>query len=173
MKYVLTAILAATLPSFAMAEDSGIEAFVEPFKTIQVPATELGTLISVDVAEGDEVVAQQKLAKMDDSILQASLAAAGAAKDAVGHLRAAQAELDLKDHQLAMLQDLRKRGNATQREIDRTLADRELASARLQSVREELAIRKFEYQRILAQIERRTLRSPIDGVVSSIDKDAG
>ncbi|QDV71159.1 Multidrug resistance protein MdtA precursor [Rosistilla carotiformis] len=153
--------------------ESAIEAFIEPYKTIQIPATEIGTLVSIDVQEGDQVRRGQTLAQVDDRILQASLAAARVARDAKGNLRAAQAERDVKRRQLASLEELRTRGNATQREIDRALADFEASEARLLAVNEDLEIRRFEYDRILAQLEKRVLQSPIDGVVASINKDVG
>ncbi|MEZ6088039.1 MAG: efflux RND transporter periplasmic adaptor subunit [Pirellulaceae bacterium] len=157
----------------AQQSDSAVEAFIEPFKTVQIPAPEVGTLRSIDVVEGQSVSQGQTLAHMDDQILQVSLQAATAAKDAVGNLRAAQAELLMKQRQLTSLQTLRQRGNATQRELDRGIADCELSEARLQAVREDLLLRQLEHARIVAQIEKRTLRSPIDGVVAQIDKEAG
>ena len=150
-----------------------IESFIEPFKTIQIPATEIGTIVDMFVQEGQQVTRNEELALLDDRILQASLAAARSAKDATGNLRAAKAELVMKERQLKSLVELRSRGNATQREIDRAIADKELSEARLQAVQEELEVRRFEYERILMQIEKRTLRSPIDGVISKIDKDPG
>ncbi|WP_417749880.1 efflux RND transporter periplasmic adaptor subunit [Rosistilla oblonga] len=157
----------------AQDSDSAVEAFIEPYQTIQIPATEIGTLVRIDVREGDKVHRGQTLAQVDDRILQASLAAARVAKEAKGNLRAAQAEREVKRRQLASLEELRIRGNATQREIDRALADFEASDARLQAVNEDLEVRRFEYDRILAQIEKRVLQSPIDGVVASINKDVG
>lgn len=170
----LPLIFAVGLPN-ASAQESGsaIEAFIEPYQTIQIPATEVGTLESIDVEEGDQVRRGQVVARVDDQVLQASLSAARVAKDAQGNLRAAQAERDVKRRQLTSLEELRARGNATQREIDRALADFESSDARLLAVTEDLEMRRFEYDRIMAQIAKRVLQSPIDGVVASINKDAG
>ena len=172
---VLAAVVTAVAGGSALAQssESRAEAFVQPYKTVRIPATEVGTLTGFNVAEGDMVTHGQIVARLDDAILQAALAAARSAKDAKGNERAAKAELLMKERQLKSLEELRGRGNATQRELDRALADRELSEARLQTVREELEVRRFEHERILAQIEKRILRSPISGVVSEIVKEAG
>ncbi|QDS90715.1 Multidrug resistance protein MdtA precursor [Rosistilla ulvae] len=172
---LVSLVLTGTIVSGAHAQESNsaIEGIIEPYQTIQIPATEVGTLARIDVREGDKVRKGQTLAQVDDRVLQASLAAARVAKDAKGNLRVAQAERDVKRRQLACLEELRNRGNATQRETDRALADFESSDARLQAVNEDLEIRRFEYERILAQIEKRVLQSPIDGVVANINKDAG
>ena len=68
---------------------------------------------------------------------------------------------------------LRKKGHASQRELDRAEADYRIANARRKMAEEEMLLQKLECQRIQAQIDRRVIRTPIDGVVSEITGDVG
>ncbi len=43
----------------------------------------------------------------------------------------------------------------------------------MQSIREDLEVRRLEYERVKAQIKARQLESPIDGLVVQIDKEVG
>ncbi len=47
------------------------------------------------------------------------------------------------------------------------------SSPAMLSVREDLEIKQLEFRRIEAQLEQRSIRSPIAGIVSEVTKDAG
>lgn len=155
----------------AVAED--LEAFTEPYKRVAVPAPEIGVIGEILVEEGDEISRTQILAKLDDSVLQASLEVAKAAKDALGARRSAETDLLMREKQLESYHELHERGNATQRELDRAESEHQQAASRLQSVREDLEIRRLEYERVKAQIKQRVIESTIDGFVVAIDKEVG
>lgn len=150
-----------------------LEAFTEPYRRVAVPSPEIGVIAQILVAEGDEVSGRQVLAKLDDRVLQASLRVASAAKDAMGSVRSAETELKMRDAQLESYRGLHEEGNASQRELELAETEYRQAASRLQSVREDLEIRRLEYERVKAQIRQRTLESPIDGIVMAIDKEVG
>jgi RND family efflux transporter MFP subunit len=166
----LLTLLAAVAPP-ARAEQ--FEAFTEPYHRIAVPAPEIGVIAEILVSEGELISQDQVLAKLEDTVLQASLEVAKAAKDAVGALRSAESELTMREKQLESYRELRERGNATQRELERAESEFQQSASRLQSVREELEVRRLEYERVRAQIRQRLIDSPIDGVVVAIDKEVG
>ncbi|MFV2067563.1 MAG: efflux RND transporter periplasmic adaptor subunit, partial [Pirellulales bacterium] len=132
-----------------------------------------GIIAAIDVHEGDSVERGDVVAVLDQDVLDALLAIADQSMRAQGTLDSATAELALAQHRLKKLQLLRVQGNASQDEIERTRADVAIAEARVRSATEERLIRKLEYRKIQAQVERRTLRAPIDGVVLDIKKDIG
>lgn len=150
-----------------------VESFTGPYREVKVPAPEIGVLQELLVQEGDLVKKGQLLARMDDSVLIASLDVAQAAKDAEGSLRAAEAAVDAKRKLFESYKSLRNRGNATQREMDRSENDYIQSRANLQSVREELEVRRLEYERTRAQLKHRQIVSPINGYVVAIEKEAG
>ncbi|TWU49214.1 efflux RND transporter periplasmic adaptor subunit [Rubripirellula reticaptiva] len=150
-----------------------IEAFSEPYLVVDVSSPEVGVINQTLVREGDEVSQMQWLSQLDDRVLQKSLELARTAKDATGSRMAAESEVKVRQNQLEGYRKLSKQGNASDRELQRSEADFHQATARLQSVEEELEVRRLEYERVRAQIRQRRIESPIDGVVVAIRKEVG
>lgn len=150
-----------------------LETFTEPYQRVAIPAPEIGVIADVSVKEGDAVSKSQVLAQLDDSVLQASLLVARAAKDALGARQTAETELELREKQVEIYRELHEQGNANQRELDRAETEYQQSASRLQSVREELEVRRLEYERVKAQLKRKVIAAPIDGYVVAIDKVVG
>ena len=150
-----------------------IEGFTEPYADIDMAASEMGTLASVAVRDGDIVQAGDLLANLDDAVLQASLEVARAGMNAEGELKNATTQLQLKKVELEKITRLFGRNHASQQELDRVSGEVRIAEARIQSVREDLEVRRLEFARIEAQLRQRQIRSTIDGVVVEVRKDHG
>lgn len=174
MKYILTWLL-LTSASVTWAADSSteVECFTEPYRHVDVPAAEIGVIHSIVVNEGDNVAKSQLVAQLDDEVLRNSLEIARTAKDASGSLKAALSELKARQRQLANYQTLRDKDNATERELQRAETAVELAVAKVQVVRDELEVRRMEFERTKAQLRKRQILSPLDGIVIEINKEAG
>jgi RND family efflux transporter MFP subunit len=91
--------------------------------------------------------------------------------EARGQFESAVAERDLRRTRLARLQELRESGHATQDEVDRAVADLRVAEANVRSAAEKQKTDELEFRRIAAMIDRRILKSPIDGVVTRLYKE--
>jgi RND family efflux transporter MFP subunit len=74
---------------------------------------------------------------------------------------------------LEKLRELRPQGHATQAELDRAELDLASAKANVMMTREEQLLSELEVTRIQAEIDRRTIRSPINGVVSEVHREVG
>lgn len=156
---------------FSLVWAAEYEGFTEPDREIEVAAQELGVLEQVAVQEGETVAQGQLLARLISRDLEASLEIAKARAKATGRLRAARAERKLRRIHLDKLIPLQKKGVAHPQEVNQTRMELEVASANVQAANEDLAIAKLDIRRIEAQIENRTLRSPIDGTVTAILRD--
>lgn len=154
-------------------EQNLIEGFTEPYADINMAAAEMGTLASVSVKDGDEVRAGQLIANLDDAVLKASLEVARAGMTATGDMKTATTQMELRKVELNKLTALFGRNHASQQELDQVRGEVQLAEARIQTVREDLEIRRLEYARIEAQLRQRQIRSTIDGVVVDVRKDHG
>jgi RND family efflux transporter MFP subunit len=155
------------------ASEAGVEGFTEPYRQIELAVGEPGVLANVDVQPGSRVEPGQIVAQLDTSVLARTLDIARQRSESVGALSAAQAELELRAKYYQQLSQLKDRGHATQREIDRASTDVKVAEARVAMAEEELALQRLECRRIEAQIERRIIRSPIRGVVSDVRCEVG
>lgn len=166
-------VVVACCLQVATSRAADLEAFTEPYHRIDVPAAEPGTIEQIMVREGDQVTRQQLLAKLDDRVLQSSLELARAASEATGSTLAAEADVNVRRRQWESYQALNENGNATVRELQRSEGELQQATARLQSIREDIDIRRLEWERVKTQIAMRRVQSPIDGFVVAIKKDAG
>ncbi|MEM7476773.1 MAG: efflux RND transporter periplasmic adaptor subunit [Planctomycetota bacterium] len=155
------------------AQIDAIKSFTEPYRTIDLAAGEMGTVFEVLVAEGSYVRSGEILARLDEQVLEASKAIAADSKQATGKLNSALAELKMQTEKFKKINGLFARGHASQIELDRAKGQLEIADAQVESVKDELRIRKLELKRIEAQIEQRRIRTPIDGIVTRVLKDEG
>jgi RND family efflux transporter MFP subunit len=148
-----------------------IDGFTEPYRVIDVAASEPGVLAELAVKEGDRVVRGELLATMDLDVLKATLEIARARMEARGRLDAAQAGFEMRRTRLEKLEVLKSTGHAREAELEQARTDLAVAQGDLLTVKEQQAVAKLEVAEIQAQIRRRQLHSPIEGVVTHIFKD--
>ena len=150
-----------------------IEGFTEPYRTIDISVGEPGVVTKLEVKPGQVVDQGEFLMALDTSVLEATLAVAKQKAEATGSLEAAQAEYSLRSERLQQIIQLRQRGHATTRELSRAQADVTIAEARLKLAREEQAMNVLDCKRIEAQIARRVIASPCDGIISEVHREIG
>lgn len=149
------------------------EGFAEPYQTIDVAAPESGIVQDVLVELGQPIKKRDVLAVLDDDVLKATLEIAQLKAASTATVDAAKAELELKQQKLSALSELNRTGLGNREEHARAKADFELAHAKFKAAEETLAAERLEVKRIEAQLQRRQIRSSIDGVVTEIFREAG
>jgi RND family efflux transporter MFP subunit len=165
-----------TLLTLAVGEAGAttVEGFAEPFREVVVSsATEPERVTSLEVDEGTAVGEGQLLATLDTNVLRASLEIARKRATMQGRIVAADTEYKIRDRRLSKIRQLRPQGHATQAELDRAELDLATAKANVMMTREEQLLSELEVTRIQAEIDRRTIRSPINGVVSEVHREVG
>jgi RND family efflux transporter MFP subunit len=165
----------ASFGSTVVAQDIEIalNGYTEPFRSIEVASDETGTIEKVFVREGETVQAGQPLVQLNSKVFNSLLAIAESNKESLGRLNAAEAEVRLRQDRLKKLTQLRTTGDARQEEVDRAQTELAVAEANLQTAHDDQATRQLEYEKIQSQIDRRTIRAPIAGVVVRLHKDIG
>ena len=154
-------------------EPKRIEGFTEPAQTIAVAAAETGIVQEIRVELGQAVKKGEVLGTLDDDLLKATLKIAERKANSTGAIEAATLELDLKLQRLNALDDINRSGGGSREEHSRAKTDAELARARLKAAEDALAADRLEVKRIEVQLQRRTIRSPIDGVITEIHREPG
>jgi len=125
------------------------------------------------VQVGSPVHRGEALVRLDSDVHRALLAIAEAGKQAQGRADAAQAEVELREGRLEALKKIQSAGHARQEEVDRARTDLAIAKGQLTTAREQHHLKELEYNKILLQINRRTIRAPLDGIVTHLNKQAG
>lgn len=166
-------VLVTTLFVGASATAAEIEGFIKPFREINVAASESGIISKIDVREGECVHEGDVLTILQQDVLRATLEIASKAKDARGQLHSAVADLRVKADRLGNLEALLRNNHASQEEVDRATGEKEIAEAHVLAAQESLQVKELEYRRIKQLLEQRTVRAPIDGVITEIYKDKG
>ena len=162
-----------TGPGPATAQSTVVDGLTEAYRTVAVAASEPGLIMKVFVREGEVVRQGQPLVALDSDVHAAMLAIAKQAMESQGNLQSALADVALKKDRLTKFEALRAAEHAREEELERARAEMAIAEARLVAVREELELRRLEYEKAKVQLARRTVRSPIDGVVTKRFKDEG
>ena len=174
-KWLAVAVLVSGVQLLATSTSAGAatEAFTEPYRTVRVAAPEAGIITEIIAREGARVAAGEPLVRLDMDLHEALLEIARAGMEETGRVEAAQAEVDLRRQRVEALVDLRKAGHARQEELDRAIADLSIAEGQLKAAQEALRLKELEHKKILVQIERRTIRSPIAGFITEVFKEPG
>ncbi len=150
-----------------------VQAFAEPFRTVEVAALEAGLLTEVLVEEGVSVEKNQPLAELHKDVLKATLEIARSQRDATGALTGAAAELRLRELTWQKFKELRKTDHSSDEETRRAESEYEVAQSRVLQAREQIEVRKLEFLKAELLLAQRTIRAPMAGVVTQVHKDAG
>ena len=164
--------IAVAFQSALFASDY-VEGFTEPYRRVDISVGEPGVIEKITVEPGQKVKQGELIVKLDTSVLDASLAMAKEKAVATGSIDVAAAELQLREGRLKQISQLRERGHATQREYSRALADVDIAKGRLKLAKEESRLNELDCRRIQAQIARRRVSSPVDGIISDVHREVG
>lgn len=135
------ATLAVILAASAARAD--VPGYTEPYKTITVSAAEPGVIKELTVEEGAIVKQGQMLAQLDVAQLQAEL-------------DIAKIQADIQRTKVSRIEELARSQRAAKEELDRARAD--------------MKIREAEIRKLEAAIETRTMRTPVNGVVTGIKR---
>lgn len=159
--------------SVSLIQAAEFDGFTKPFREIDIASPEPGIIMQMTVREGEAVQTGQVLATLDNEVHMALLAIAEQSKHAEGRLEALQAELSLRFDRVQKFEKLVQLGHARQEEIEKARMELEIAEAQVKAAREDLLIKELEYRKIKVQLDRRTITSPIDGVVEKLHRDIG
>ena len=170
---MLATCVAAMLLSGARLRAEVTTSFTEPDETIEVACAEPGVVALVKVKQGQAVKSGDVLAVMDNAVLEATLRAAETKAHSTARIDLARVEVELKKRQKAKLSLVLADGHASANEIEKAEAELAASEAQLRIAEEEAVLSKIDVEQIKAQIERRTIRSPVNGIATRVRRRAG
>lgn len=169
----LLALLTCAKVAAAEPESAFVDCLLVPNQLVEVSSSEVGVLAQVHVDTSDRVTEGQLLAELDTKVERAALAlseARAAMTAEIDRLRRSQA---FNTRRVARNDELHARRALPDQVMDETRTELELAALRLREAQENKAITRLELERARAALERRYIRSPIDGVVVTRHKAGG
>lgn len=169
----LLVVVCICLSANLIRGDEIIYGTAKPSSEIEVATSEPGIISRTAMKVGDKVKKGQPLAKLDTTLLEASLKIAIERTKVQGTLKAAETNLKLAQKKLNKLLLLQQQNHARIEEVEQAQAEEQLAAAQLLSVKENLRIARYEVERIKKQIYLRIIRAPASGIIREISKEKG
>ena len=150
-----------------------IEAITKPSADIELAFVKPGRVAEVLVKEGDTVKAGQLLAGQDDKVEQIQVLQLLAKADNKTRLEASKTELLQKGEDLKKVEGAKKKGAATDWEVEHARLDVSIGRLNLQLATFEHEQDRRKYEEAKADLERLRLLSPIDGQVEEVTIEPG
>jgi RND family efflux transporter MFP subunit len=154
-------------------EYSGYDCLIEPFSVVDVTTREEGVIEQIAVRRGDTISKGQVLARLESSVEEVAVNIARARARMQSTVESKKAQVAYLKTQKGRIDALYEKKAVPVFEKDKANTDLILARAELREARENLQLAKLEMQRAERILERRTITSPIDGVVVNVLLDAG
>ena len=159
---VATGLCALAAPSLWAAD---IACVIKPFAEISIGTPVEGLIHTVPVERGDWVTKGQVIVTLESSLEEATVALTKAKADAEAVLKSSQVKVDFSSRKLERALDLIKTNAIAQLDVDEAQTGKALAEMAYQEASENKRLAKLEWNRAMAALSLRTIRSPINGVV--------
>jgi membrane fusion protein (multidrug efflux system) len=166
---VICCLAAAFLGVFAAgaaASQASFDCVTEPSLTVKLGSPVASILDSVAVDRGDTVKAGQVVAHIQSSVEEAVVAANKIRAESMAEIAAKQAVLIQKTAMLSRKLVLGEKRFASTQDVDTAKAEHDVAKQDLALAELNHQMAQIELQRSEAELALRTIRSPIDGIVT-------
>jgi RND family efflux transporter MFP subunit len=169
----LVALTGTWLVQAVAADYSGYDCLIEPNAVVDVTTREDGVIEEVSVRRGDTIKKGQDLARLESNVEKVAVDIARARAGMKSGVESQQARVAYLKAQKDRIDTLFEKKAIPFHEKDKANTDLILARAELQEARENLALAQLEKDRAEGILARRTIKSPIDGVVVDVLLNAG
>ncbi len=146
---------------------------IEPSEIVDVGSADPGVIERIDVQRNDRVKKEEVIAMLESSVEQATLklAKTRASLNTAIELRRQSAEFGSMTQQRN--QALVQKAAISRQDMDQLRTETRIAELQVQQELENKRIAKLEYLRAQAILQRRIIRSPMNGIVMERFKSAG
>lgn len=160
------ALLLALAAAPAAWSADPVQCLIEPAQRVTLRSVVPAQIVAVHVDRGTVVRKGQVLVTLDTSVEQAALASAKYRSVMEGQLRAAQSRLLNAQSKFRRREELQQQKFVSAQDRDDAEAEMRVAEAELLEARDNRELSRLEATRLDAEIARRQLVSPINGVVT-------
>jgi RND family efflux transporter MFP subunit len=147
---------------------ANLECMIEPHSVSDVSTREQGVLEEILVRRGDVVKKGQVVARLESRLEKVALEFATARAGMTGEVAAAKAKLEYARRQQARIDELYNDKAISFNEKDKAETEVRLAETELQVAEDSHRLMQLERERATQQLELRSIRSPVDGVIVEI-----
>jgi RND family efflux transporter MFP subunit len=150
----------------AAADAAELDCLMQPRETVTVSAPAEGVLDRVMVDRGDVVRAGAVLAVLESSLERTTMAIAAARAAQEFNIKSNQVRLDFGERRFLRTDEMFRKNLVPLKELDEAETTKILASYGLVEANEQKRLADLDLDRAAAALALRTVKSPIDGVVT-------
>ncbi len=147
--------------------------WAHPSETVDLASSEKGTIEALTVEEGDRVKKGQVVCRLESSVEQAALRVSEAQAKSDIDVKVAETRHELADIQLKKVRDLEEKQVAAPMEVDEARINEKYARSLIDKAIHDKGVAGFQFARDQKVIDRRTIKSPLDGYVAKRIKSVG
>jgi RND family efflux transporter MFP subunit len=155
-------LLVLAAPAAARAE---LDCLIEPKSSVTVSSPIEGRIDAIVVERGDVVEKGQVVARLDARLERGTYEIAKARAASKGRMQAAEIRLEFAKRENERRLQLQERKVVSSREFDEAEEEKRQAEAMLVEAREARRVAELERDRAAANLELRTIVSPVSGIV--------
>lgn len=153
-------------PVTGFAEDAGYPCLISPSESVDLGADVTGVLKEILVERSDMVKKDEVVARIGAEVERRSVDLASLRTRDASDVQAAIVEREFAKREKNRIALLYQKSLVSRQELDKAATELELAEKKLEQARAHATEAKRELAVARAQLGRRTIRSPIDGVVA-------
>ncbi len=154
-------------------EPAQLNCRIEPSVTVEMSSAVEGVISEVLVDKNDVVKKGDVLARLDAGLESATAELRRVQSELTSDVQSQQLAVEFSERALTRVKDLYDKKAASFSELDKHKTEHAIAQQQLQQALDRKRQAELEYKRALADLQRRTLVSPIDGVVVERLKEPG
>ena len=158
--------LLSALVAWTNALANPYECLIEPNQTVEIRSSAEGLIDKIFVKRGDRVKTGQVLVQLESSVEASSVELAHFRASVGGKLASAKSRLEYAGQKLLRSQELQAKNFIAAQARDEADAEKRITEAEFLEAKENLEVAKLEHRQAISVLNRRTLRSPFDGVVT-------
>lgn len=150
-----------------------LQCVIAPSLTVDIASPVPGVLSSVAVDRSQLVKSGQVVAELDSGVERAELALASARADIMSEIRLNEVNLDYDKRRRDRMHSLEEAKAASTQDRERAARNADLSKWRVRQAKDINQLRSLELARSEAVLKRKSITSPIDGVVVTRYRSAG
>ncbi len=171
---LLAAFAAGDISAQAQTQEPAeLNCRIEPSVTVEMSSAVEGVISEVLVEKNDEIKKGDVLARLDAGLETATAELRRVQSELTSDVQAQQLALEFSERALVRVKDLYEKKAASFSELDKYKTEHAIAQQQLQQALDRKRQAELEHGRALADLQRRTLISPIDGIVVERLKEPG
>ena len=150
---------------YSNASAGQFDCLMDPSLVVEIGSAEVGIIEDISVQRGDIVTKGQLVAKLESGAEQAALDYARARANDTSPLEIAQGRIDLLATEAKRAQELGAKKLVPQASVDAATSQHQQAILELRQAEFEKRLALLEETRVAAQLARREIHAPVDGIV--------